>query len=148
MRCSCNRGWYTPERQTKLNNTVVVLIMDKNERSILKADIFKEIVQLNEIIQNITISFEGEELRFKDLCAKWKDECIGNEVLGMAELMVDVEMYKKNVTSPLLFFTKTIQFLYQTLFGGTEMVNGTLKSAKATKLAYTMKNRYPVDGEK
>ena len=140
-------GWYQPDRDTGFSKSAITLITEKNGGNLLTVKAFAEIVELDKIIRNISISHQDLVFRFQDLCTKWEDECSGNDVLVINDFIDKLEEREKYLLNPFYFYTKKrTKFLIPFMFGGVESNNLTrVLSVKATKLAYMMRNQNPLD---
>lgn len=56
----------------------------------IRREIFKELRQLDNIIQNATVTYDGESFTYKDACARWENECFENDILNLDYIMDDV----------------------------------------------------------
>lgn len=56
----------------------------------LRADVFRELRQLDDIIQNSTVSYDGETFTYRDACARWENECFINDILNLDHIIKDV----------------------------------------------------------
>ncbi|XP_023232828.1 patched domain-containing protein 3-like [Centruroides sculpturatus] len=115
-------------------NIAVVLVTAKDEGSVLRRDIFREIIQLNEIIQNVQTA---ENFTYKDLCARNNKRCFENSILFMQDEVEMMENKTYSIEYPLS--TKgNYDFKVMSLFlGGVETsVEDYVKSAKALRLFY------------
>lgn len=63
----------------------------------LRREIFMELRQLDNLIQNATTTYDGDTFTYKDNCARWENECFENDILNLDALMDDVSWtYTKN----------------------------------------------------
>ena len=62
---------------------------DGNE-NMIRREIFQELRQLDNIIQNATVTYDGETFTYKDTCARWENECFENDILNLDYIMDDV----------------------------------------------------------
>lgn len=58
----------------------------------IRREIFKELRQLDNIIQNATVTYDGESFTYKDACARWENECFENDILNLDYIMDDVSI--------------------------------------------------------
>lgn len=59
----------------------------------IRREIFQELRILDDMIQNATVTYEGESYTYKDICAKWENECFSNDILNLDFLMDDVSSF-------------------------------------------------------
>lgn len=68
----------------------------------LRREIFMELRQLDNLIQNATTTYDGDTFSYKDNCARWENECFENDILNLDALMDDVIRnlyYNRNSTN-------------------------------------------------
>lgn len=73
---------------------MIVIPKDGND-NMIRREIFQEMRQLDDLIQNATVNFEGETFTYKDACARWENECFANDILNLDYLMDDVSFFFK-----------------------------------------------------
>lgn len=56
----------------------------------IRREVFQELRQLDDIIQNATTTYDGDTYTYKDTCARWESECFENDILNLDALMDDV----------------------------------------------------------
>lgn len=44
------------------------------------------------LIQNATVSYDGEHFTYKDVCARWQGDCFENDILNLDYVMDDVSI--------------------------------------------------------
>lgn len=49
-----------------------------------------ELRQLDNLIQNASTTYDGDTFTYKDICARWENECFENDILNLDALMDDV----------------------------------------------------------
>lgn len=47
---------------------------------------------LDDMIQNATVFYDDESFTYRDVCAKWENECFQNDILNLDYLMDDVSI--------------------------------------------------------
>ncbi|XP_067133247.1 patched domain-containing protein 3-like [Centruroides vittatus] len=122
------------ERMNEEPNIAVVLVTAKDEGSVLRKDIFQEIIQLDNAVQNIKTS---ENFTYNDLCARNNKRCFQNSILLMQD---EVEMMENNnysIKYPLNQKNKYDFQLTSLFLGGVEKnAEDYVKSAKVLRLVY------------
>lgn len=68
----------------------VIVTTKDGDRNMLRADVFRELRQLDDIIQNSTVTYDGETFTYKDACARWENECFANDILNLDHIIKDV----------------------------------------------------------
>lgn len=70
-----------------------VIIISKDENSnLLRRAVWDELRQLDSIIQNATVQYEGESFTYHEACARWEGECFTNDILNLDFIIDDVSM--------------------------------------------------------
>ncbi|XP_023210381.1 patched domain-containing protein 3-like isoform X1 [Centruroides sculpturatus] len=122
------------ERMNREPNVAVVLVKAKDEGSVLRRDVFQEIIQLDKTVQNIKTA---ENFTYKDLCARNNKRCFENSILLMQN---EIEMMENNTYSIKYPLSKKDKYDFQltSLFlGGVEKnADDYVKSAKVLRLVY------------
>ncbi|XP_037945525.1 patched domain-containing protein 3 [Teleopsis dalmanni] len=116
---------------------VIVIPKDGND-NMIRREIFKELRQLDDIIQNATVHFEGDAFTYKDACARWENECFSNDILNLDFIMDDIESGELNLTFPLMFNPVTWDaHAFPVFFGGTKLTeDNIIISVPAIQLVY------------
>lgn len=139
---------------------VIVIPKDGND-NMIRREIFKELRQLDNIIQNATVTYDGESFTYKDACARWENECFENDILNLDYIMDDVsipmqsqgkvflhiidsiccfqiESGELNLTFPLMFNPVTWDaHAFPVFFGGTKITeDNIIISVPAIQLVY------------
>ncbi|KRT79642.1 Hedgehog receptor, partial [Oryctes borbonicus] len=116
---------------------VIVTSRDGN-KNMLRAEVWKELRLLDDIIQNATVFFEDEYFMYQDICAKWNNECFKNDILNLDYVIDEVERGELNLTFPLMFNPVTWDaHAFPVFFGGTEVSEeGFIISVPSVQLIY------------
>ena len=105
----------------------------------LKSEIFHELRMLDDLIQNATVRWDDDEIfTYKDVCARWVDECFQNDILNLDYIIGEVENRTLNLTFPIMFNPVTWDaHAFPVYFGGT-VVNedGLIVSVPSIQLVY------------
>ena len=120
-----------------------IILVTKNENDSLLIDkVWQNFVDIDEVITNISVTYEDRQYRFEDLCAKFDSECIGNGILGLKEILPDVMNGTTKLTFPFMLNPKTFDsYVFPGLFGGIDVSDdGVMVSARAAQLAYMLRN--------
>lgn len=57
----------------------------------IRREVFQELRMLDQLIQNSTASYDGEQYTYRDICAKWENECFHNDILNLDYIMDEVQ---------------------------------------------------------
>ncbi|RXG67588.1 Patched domain-containing protein 3 [Armadillidium vulgare] len=114
-----------------------VLIEPKDKGSIFRKFLWKEILEINQAVKNISITYEGREYGYKDMCAVWNKNCSENAVLDLYDEVDAIENKTMKINYPLMIFP----FVIPMFFGGITLDQNRLyiKSATAINLAYFLR---------
>ncbi|XP_013119437.1 patched domain-containing protein 3 [Stomoxys calcitrans] len=116
----------------------VIVIPKDGDDNMIRREIFKELRQLDDIIQNSTVTYDGETFTYKDACARWENECFENDVLNLDYIMDDIESGELNLTFPLMFNPVTWDaHAFPVFFGGTKVTeDNIIITVPAIQLVY------------
>ncbi|XP_060529201.1 patched domain-containing protein 3 [Cylas formicarius] len=116
----------------------VILTTKDGDKNMLRTEVWKEMRTLDELIQNMTVLYEGEYFSYADICAKWMSECFQNDILNLDYIMEEVEAGLINLTFPLMFNPKTFDaHAFPVFFGGTVVSDdGLIISVPSVQLVY------------
>ncbi|UYV66120.1 daf-6 [Cordylochernes scorpioides] len=76
---------FDPSRETRVGRYGRIIVTTLDGSSILKPEVFKQLLLIDRIIHNITLLKDGLEWRYLHLCAKRNGHCWENEVLNLAK---------------------------------------------------------------
>ncbi|KAK7866832.1 hypothetical protein R5R35_006010 [Gryllus longicercus] len=98
-----------------------VIVIPKHGHDMLRREIWAELRLLDQIIQNATVAWEDEEtFTYRDVCARWIDQCFHNDILNLEYVMEEVENRTLNLTFPVMFNPVTWDaHTFPVFFGGT-----------------------------
>lgn len=65
-----------------------------DDENLLRTSVWSELRKLDDIIQNTTVDFDGETFSYKDICAKWENECYTNDILNLDYILPEVNKVK------------------------------------------------------
>ncbi|XP_068145808.1 patched domain-containing protein 3 [Drosophila tropicalis] len=116
----------------------VIVIAKDGDTNMIRREIFQELRQLDNIIQNATVTYDGDTYTYKDNCARWENECFENDILNLDAIMDDIETGQLNLTFPFMFNPVTWDaHLFPVFFGGTQLTEDNLIiSVPAIQLVY------------
>lgn len=72
----------------------VIVTARDGDPNLLRREVFAELRVLDEIIQNTTAWYDGEEYTYDDICARWDDACFSNDILNLDQIMDEVRVRK------------------------------------------------------
>ena len=116
-----------------------VIVAAKDGGSMLRSELWNQILYLDQVIFNVSVLHEGNKLDYPTLCAQWNTYCYDNEILRMANLMPEIEAGEVKMTYPLFFDPLTFEsYILPIFFGGTVLNddNITVQSVSAVGLSY------------
>ncbi|XP_070065886.1 patched domain-containing protein 3 isoform X2 [Drosophila virilis] len=116
----------------------VIVIPKDGDENMLRREIFMELRQLDNLIQNATTTYDGDTFSYKDNCARWENECFENDILNLDALMDDIESGQLNLTFPIMFNPVTWDaHAFPVFFGGTKLTEDNyIISVPAIQLVY------------
>ncbi|XP_076361930.1 patched domain-containing protein 3-like [Tachypleus tridentatus] len=125
-------------RPSRLGRLIVVA---KDGGSVLTKSVFKELVHLDDIIQNLNITWKEETYTYKDLCAKVeRNSCFENNILDFKEKIKDIEEGRQLLQYPVMI-NKVTQKRYNmaAFLGGVQTDElGFVEQALAFNLFYPL----------
>lgn len=65
----------------------VIVIPKDGNGNMLRTEIWKELRLLDKIIKNTTITYEGETYTYDEVCAKWQNKCVENDILNLHHII-------------------------------------------------------------
>lgn len=68
----------------------LIITTKDGDPNLLRSDVFKELRQIDGMIMNATVSFDGETFTYRNVCAKSYDECFQNNILTLEERIAEV----------------------------------------------------------
>lgn len=116
----------------------VIIISKDDDKNLLRKSVFQELRKLDEIIQNMTVTYEGETFTFRDVCARWEGDCYLNDILNLDSIIEDVERGNLTLTWPVMFNPVTWDaHSFPVFFGGTKVSpDNTIISVPSLHLVY------------
>jgi len=73
------------------------VITKDGDENMIRREVFQELRQLDNIIQNATTTYDGDTYTYKDNCARWENECFENDILNLDALMDDVSTTTRHI---------------------------------------------------
>ncbi|XP_015917118.1 patched domain-containing protein 3 [Parasteatoda tepidariorum] len=115
-----------------------VIVVPRDEGSVLRSEVFDEIDELNMIVQNLTIHFEERLWRYEDICArKLGGHCFKNDILDFKYLVREMEENPDvKMTFPLMQTPNKVYFLGGALGGVGIDENNVIVNCSAANLMY------------
>ncbi|XP_053687905.1 patched domain-containing protein 3 [Sabethes cyaneus] len=100
---------------------VIITAKDEN-KNLLRRAVWEELRQLDGIIQNATVQYDGETFTYREVCARWENECFLNDILNLDQIIDEVEAGDLNLTFPVMFNPVTWDaHVFPVFFGGTQV---------------------------
>lgn len=76
----------------------MIIVAKDNNTNILRSEIWKELRQLDELVQNITVTLPtGEKFSYHEECARWEGQCFVNDILNIDKIIGEVCGFLKRV---------------------------------------------------
>ncbi|KAB7502764.1 Patched domain-containing protein 3 [Armadillidium nasatum] len=128
---------FLPYYVTRIHGFARVLIEPKDKGSIFRKFLWKEILEIDQAVKNISITYDGRDYDYKDMCAVWNKNCSENAVLDLYDEVDAIENKTMKINYPLMIFP----FVIPMFFGGITLDQNRLyiKSATAINLAYFLR---------
>lgn len=69
----------------------VIVVSKDNDTNMLRTEIWKELRELDELVQNITVTLpDGETFTYREECARWEGQCFVNDILNLDKIIGEV----------------------------------------------------------
>ncbi|XP_063531515.1 patched domain-containing protein 3 [Cydia strobilella] len=123
-----------------------IIVPKDNNTNMLRAEVWRELRQLDELVQNITVTLpNGETFTYKEECAKWEGQCFTNDILNLDKIIEEVERGDLNLTFPIMFNPVTWEaHAFPVYFGGSTVVDDIIVSVPAVQLVWFVKADTPL----
>lgn len=106
----------------------------------LTSEIWRELRLLDDIIQGMTISHGDppQLFSYREICAKWMDECFQNNIINLDQIMEKVEKKQLNLLFPVMINPVTWEaHAFPAFFGGTVVnADSTIARVPSVQLMY------------
>ncbi|XP_074600748.1 patched domain-containing protein [Brevipalpus obovatus] len=115
-----------------------LIVVANDESNVLTRQVFNEVMQLDGLVKNMTITWDDNEYRYADLCAMSEGKCWENDVLDFHTKIDDIEGRKFFLKYP-IWINQDIYKVYffpAHLGGVVTDANGLVDYAKAINLMY------------
>ena len=141
-----------------------MIIVAKDNGSLLRENIFNQILLMDEIVQNITVHHkeDGKDYSYQNLCAITDGRnCYDNSILALGEHILDIESgnitHPFPLTYPLFYYfdpydLETYEIRFPGIIGGLNLDQdgqetgvGILHGFKALNLNYFLDSTTPED---
>ncbi|XP_067133315.1 patched domain-containing protein 1-like isoform X2 [Centruroides vittatus] len=124
------------QRMNREACVAIVIITAKDEGSVLRKDLFEEVLQLNTIIKDIILE-DFEKLRYEDICAQNNGRCFENTILLLEDKIKEMEGGNYSIKYPLSKGGSYNFHLNNLFLGGVEVDDDdNVKTAKSVRLFY------------
>lgn len=116
----------------------VIIVSKDNNTNMLRTEVWKELRQLDELVNNITVKLPtGETFTYKEECARWEGQCFSNDILNLDHIIGEVERGELNLTFPIMFNPVTWEaHAFPVFFGGAKVVDDIIVSVPAVQLIW------------
>lgn len=128
----------------------VIIVAKDNTTNMLRAEVWKELRELDELVQNMTVTLPtGEKFTYKDECARWEGQCYTNDILNLDKIIDEVERGELNLTFPIMFNPVTWEaHAFPVFFGGAKVVDDIIVSVPAVQLVWFVRTDNKVQMER
>ena len=134
-----NFSSFDPTRSSRPGRFARLLITAADGETLLRTEVWREILFLNSLVQNISISWDGASYTYQQLCALSETgECWDNEILQLGKFMRSIESQEMSLAYPIWFNPETFEpFTFPMFFGGIHLSEiNTIEKVEAVSLAY------------
>ncbi|CAG9783858.1 unnamed protein product [Diatraea saccharalis] len=116
----------------------VITVSKDNTTNMLRTEVWKELRELDELVQNITVTLPGgETFTYREECARWEGQCFVNDILNLDKIIGEVERGELNLTFPIMFNPVTWEaHAFPVFFGGSKVVDDIIESVPAVQLVW------------
>lgn len=125
-------------RMPDFNNLVLLIITANDGGSMLRKDMFEEVLEINKIIEGIKLNKDNRTWSYNDLCAKNGKYCFRNEILTHGIRISNVHKGYRIIKYPITTSAYTIIPYSSNLGGVTVDEYDYVTSAKAVRLLYVL----------
>ncbi|XP_023935051.2 patched domain-containing protein 3 isoform X1 [Bicyclus anynana] len=119
----------------------VIIVAKDNDTNMLRTEVWKELRQLDEYVQNVTVTLEnGDTFSYREECARWEGQCFVNDILNLDKIIGEVERGELNLTFPIMFNPVTWEaHAFPVFFGGSTVVDDVIVSVPAVQLVWFLR---------
>ncbi|XP_059085316.1 patched domain-containing protein 3-like isoform X2 [Tigriopus californicus] len=137
-----NYSAFDPGRITRNGRFGRLLITAQDNETLLRDDMFREMLILDELVRNMTFSFENQTWKYEDVCAQNNGQCWKNDILLPASVMAKVENKTAFLTYPIWFSPLTFDRVIFPFFAGGIQISKThtINSIYVVSLNYFLKS--------
>ncbi|XP_050310845.1 patched domain-containing protein 3-like isoform X1 [Anthonomus grandis grandis] len=116
----------------------LIITSKDDNKDMLRMSVWKEMRELDNLIQDMTVEYKGEYFNYSSICAKWMDDCFFNDILNLEYVIDKVELGEWQLTFPLTLNIMTLDVhVLPVFFGGTQVTEeGFVKSVPSVQLVY------------
>lgn len=80
----------------------VIITSKDGDENLLRTSVWKELRELDEIIQNTTVEYDGDVFSYRTICARWEGECFSNDILNLHYILPEVETGNISLSWPVM----------------------------------------------
>lgn len=139
-----NYTWdFHPARITRNGRFARFIIVAKDNGSLLREEVWEELMVVDKMVHEISVTEDGREFSYKDICAIWGEKCWENQVLDVGELIPEINNHTFNLTYPFMLNPRTFEsYVFPFHFGGIVTSNiSTIESVKAITIFYFLRSQ-------
>lgn len=117
----------------------------------LTSPTWTELRMLDDIVKNVTITYgdDKQTYTYKDICARWMDDCFENDILNLDSVIEQVESKQLNLTFPAMINPVTWDaHVFPSFFGRTVRQDDVIERVPSVQLMYFIADDTKIDDEK
>ncbi|RXG68511.1 Patched domain-containing protein 3 [Armadillidium vulgare] len=128
---------FDPSRMTRVSHFARLIITAKDNDTMLRVNVWNDLISLDEAIRNISIEHEGRHYTFKEVCAKRNGKCIENLIFNLNDFIPRIENKTFWINYPITLHPFVVPFY----FGGSVVneTEGVLESVQGIALHYFLR---------
>ena len=133
---------FHPSRLTRNARHARVIIVAKDNGSLLRENIWADIMHVDEMVHNVTFEMEDRQHSYNNLCAIWDQKCFENDILGVGKLLPEFLNGTLRLTYPATLNADSFEtYVFPLFCGGIELeTEDLIKSVQAVSLAYFVRS--------
>lgn len=131
---------YDTSRDVIASNYIVIHLIPKDRLTLLRENVFKEVAQVNDIVESWKINYRNKTWTYAKLCAKNYGKCYKNDGLIFGKNLKKFHEGNYNAEYPVTINFKSFQVIpwFLNLGGVTVDENNYIKDVLAFRLFYTL----------
>ena len=129
---------FDPARMTRNGRFARLIIVAKDNGTLLREEVWDEIMFIDSKLHQINFTYDGETLKYEDICAIWNEDCFENQALDLGGLLPQFLNGSLELNYPVMVHPEKFEFhVFPLYFGGFQLrENRTIDSVQALNLFY------------